>query len=73
MLPLGLEVAAIRGIRVATPAGRLLSVPVLGAWLDGLERLATRWPALSRVAGFVVVILKRTAAARPTRQDGRRA
>lgn len=72
MLPTGLEVAGVRGIRVATPAGRLLSVPVLGPWLDGLERLATRLPALWRVAGFVVVILRRTAAPiRAARQDGR--
>lgn len=72
MLPPGLEVAGVRGIRIATPAGQLLSVPVLGSWLDGLERLATRLPALWRVAGFVVVILKRTAAPIPAaRQDGR--
>lgn len=72
MLPSGLEVAQVRGIRIATPAGRLLSVPVVGPGFAGLERLATRLPALWRVAGFVVVILKRTAVpTRAARQDGR--
>jgi ubiquinone/menaquinone biosynthesis C-methylase UbiE len=65
MLPAGLEVDQVRGIRITTPAGRLLSVPVLGSWLDGLERLATRLPGLWRVAGFVVVILRRTTAPIP--------
>lgn len=72
MLPAGLEVADVRGIRVTTPAGQLLSVPLLGPWFAGLERLATRLPALWRVAGFVVVILKRTATPTPPAgQDGR--
>ncbi len=71
MLPPDLEVDQVRGIRITTPAGRLLSVPVLGGWLDGLERLATRLPALWRMAGFVVVVLKRTAAPIPAaRQEG---
>jgi len=71
MLPTGLKVAGVRGIRIATPAGRLLSVPVLGPWLDGLERLATRLPALWRVAGFVVVVLERTSGPiLAARQDG---
>lgn len=72
MLPTGLEVEAARGIRITTPAGRLLSVPALGSWLGGLERLATRLPALWRVAGFVVAILKRTAVPLgAAREDGR--
>ncbi len=72
MLPPGLEVDQVRGIRITTPAGQLLSVPLLGPWLDSLERLATRMPALWRVAGFVVVILKRTAAPiRAAHRDGR--
>jgi len=72
MLPPGLRLDAVRGIRVATPAGRMLSVPVLGPCLAGLERLATRLPALWRVAGFVVVVLKRTATPSAARQDGQK-
>ncbi len=69
MLPEGLILEQVRGIRVATPAGSLLSVPVLGPALDSLERVATRLPALWRVAGFVVVILKRTAAPIPEARE----
>ncbi len=59
MLPPDLDLEAVRGIRVLTPAGGLLSVPLLGRWLGSMERLATRLPALWRVAGFVVVTLRR--------------
>ncbi|MFH2005640.1 MAG: class I SAM-dependent methyltransferase [bacterium] len=60
MLPTELVVEAVHGIRIVTAAGSLHSIPVLGALLGRLERWATGTPGLWRLAGFVVVTMRRT-------------
>jgi SAM-dependent methyltransferase len=59
-LPPGLVMEAVRGIRVVTPAGRLLGWPAVGPALCRLERRLTSLPVCHWVAGFVVVVLRRT-------------
>jgi ubiquinone/menaquinone biosynthesis C-methylase UbiE len=59
VLPPGLTVERVRGIRLLTPAGRLLQLPVLGRLLAGAESLGARLPGVWRLAGFVVVVLTR--------------
>ena len=59
ILPSGLRVEAVRGIRIITPAGALLDLPIIGSALGHLEQLVSRAPIFWRAAGFVVVTLRK--------------
>ncbi len=58
-LPEALSLHTVRGVRVFTPVAQLHDVPLLGAALGRAERLATQTALLSRLGGFLVVVLDR--------------
>jgi ubiquinone/menaquinone biosynthesis C-methylase UbiE len=58
-LPASLRLLATRGIRVVTPIGSLLSIPLLGSALGALERWATSAPLLRGLGGFLLIIARK--------------
>jgi len=56
--PPSMKIEAIRGVRVAIPAAKLLDVPLAGPLAARADRLLARTP-LARVAGFVVVAARK--------------
>ncbi|HOU55255.1 MAG TPA: class I SAM-dependent methyltransferase [Myxococcota bacterium] len=59
LLPQGLRLERVRGIRVAIPAALLMRVPVLGAALAFQDRVLGRLPGTSRLGGFLVVVARK--------------
>jgi len=55
MMPASLELVGIRGIRIVTPAAFAHRIPLLGAALPRLERLAMATP-LRYFGGFIVAV-----------------
>ena len=60
LLPAGLRPESVHGIRTLTPAGRMLSWPMLGRALCLAETALSARPRLFGLAGFLVVTLRRT-------------
>jgi ubiquinone/menaquinone biosynthesis C-methylase UbiE len=60
ILPPGMKVVELRGIRVLTPAAFVHKIPVVGSGLAWAEKHAARSP-LRWVGGFVVAIARREA------------
>lgn len=58
-LPRGCEIEAVRGIRSVTVVGRLLDVPVVGDFLEKLERRVADSKVGAAVGGFVVYRVRR--------------
>jgi ubiquinone/menaquinone biosynthesis C-methylase UbiE len=58
-LPPDLELVGHRGVRVFTPIAQVHQVPGLGALLGAAERWAAGAPLLSRLGGFLIVILRK--------------
>ena len=60
LLPPGMRVLGVHGIRVAIPAAVLMRIPVLGPAVAAHDRLLSRTP-LARFAGFTVVVARKPA------------
>jgi ubiquinone/menaquinone biosynthesis C-methylase UbiE len=58
LAPQGTRFVGARGVRIVTPAARVLGIPVLGSLLKRAEHALCDTP-LRALAGFYVVILKR--------------
>jgi len=58
LMPPGVRVVEVRGIRVLTPVSHLHRVPLLGRVLAAAERACTRSP-LRYFAGFLVAVARR--------------
>ena len=58
-LPPELELVGTRGVRVVTPLAQLHDFPLLGKLLGAAERAAGRTPLLRRLAGFLIVVLRK--------------
>jgi ubiquinone/menaquinone biosynthesis C-methylase UbiE len=58
-LPAGIEVVAVRGIRVVTPVSHVFRVPPLARAFRALERATCDAPALRRLGGFLVVVARK--------------
>jgi hypothetical protein len=58
LLPPGLRVEAVRGIRIVTPFAQVHQVPLLGRWVQKLERGLADTKA-AYLAGFFVVVLRK--------------
>jgi ubiquinone/menaquinone biosynthesis C-methylase UbiE len=58
-LPAGLHLVRHRGVRVLTPLAQAHSLPGVGALLSVAERLAADAPLLSRLGGFLIVVLRK--------------
>jgi ubiquinone/menaquinone biosynthesis C-methylase UbiE len=60
-LPPGLEVVAVRGVRVVTPFSHVFRVAPLGRAFRALERAACDAPLLRRLGGFLVLVVRKPA------------
>lgn len=58
MLPPGVTLEGFRGVRVFTPVARAVSLPVVGAVLSHVERIALDSP-LARFGGFLVAVIRK--------------
>jgi SAM-dependent methyltransferase len=58
-LPPRVRIVDMRGVRVLTPFAQLHDLPLLGPLLGSAERAAADAPVLRRLAGFLVVILRK--------------
>ncbi len=58
-LPPGLRLIGQRGVRVVTPLAQAHQIPGLGRLLGAVERWAADAPLLSRLGGFLIVILRK--------------
>jgi len=61
-LPPGLEVVAVRGVRVVTPFSQVFRVAAVGRAFRALERAACDAPLLRRLGGFLVLVARKPAA-----------
>lgn len=59
-LPEGVKLVGTRGVRVFTPVAQLHDVPVVGRLLGAAERAASRAPVLRDLAGFLIVVLRKS-------------
>ena len=59
-LPAGCRVVALRGVRVATPVAAAHRVPFLGAALRRLEWALADAPLLSRLGGFLILVVEKS-------------
>jgi SAM-dependent methyltransferase len=60
MLPADAEIIGLRGVRVFAALPQALRAPVLGPALTRLETWAADAPALRRLGGFLIVIVRRS-------------
>jgi 2-polyprenyl-3-methyl-5-hydroxy-6-metoxy-1,4-benzoquinol methylase len=58
MLPPGVEVEDVSGIRIAAPVAGAFNLPGVGRVVEATERLLSRSPA-RRLGGFLILILKK--------------
>jgi SAM-dependent methyltransferase len=60
-LPAGLEVVALRGVRVVTPFSHVFRFGPVGRAFRALERAACDAPLLRRFGGFLVLVVRKPA------------
>ena len=59
LLPQGVRIATLRGVRIVTPVPQIHKVPVLGPLVARLEHALADVPVLRRLGGFLVVVAQR--------------
>ncbi len=59
ILPRGTELAGFRGVRVVTPAARVVSLPLVGRAVSALEHRLLDSPA-AMFGGFLIAVIRRT-------------
>jgi SAM-dependent methyltransferase len=59
-LPPGVELTAVRGVRVLTPTSRVWRIPALGSLFERAERVACDLPGLRRLGGFMILVCRKT-------------
>lgn len=58
-LPLGVELIAVRGVRVVTPSSHVFRVPQLGRLFSWAERAACDLPVLRNLGGFMILVAQK--------------
>jgi ubiquinone/menaquinone biosynthesis C-methylase UbiE len=59
ILPAGTEIVGLRGVRVFAALPQALRAPVIGPLLTRLETWAADAPALRRLGGFLIVVIRK--------------
>lgn len=59
-LPANVQLEAVHGIRVATPAAQLHDLPLVAPLLARFERVARDLPGLRRLGGFLIIVARRS-------------
>jgi SAM-dependent methyltransferase len=58
-LPPGLDVIAVRGVRVLTPTSKLWAIPGLGGLFERAERAVCDLPGARHLGGFMIVVARK--------------
>ena len=58
-LPPGVQLVAVRGVRIFTPTSKLWAVPGLGGLVEKAERLACDLPGFRRLGGFMILVARK--------------
>jgi ubiquinone/menaquinone biosynthesis C-methylase UbiE len=59
-LPAGVELVAVRGVRVVTPASHVFAWPPLGKLFTWAERAACDAPLLRNLGGFLILVARKS-------------
>ena len=58
-LPAGVDLVAVRGVRIFTPTSKIWAVPGLGGLVEKAERLACDLPGFRRLGGFMILVARK--------------
>jgi len=62
-LPAGVELRAVRGVRVVTPSSHVFAYPPLGRLFSWAEHVACDAPLLRNLGGFLILVAQKTGGA----------
>ncbi len=60
-LPAGVDLIAVRGVRVVTPTSAVFRFPPLGRLFGWAERAAADMPLLRNLGGFLILVAQKRA------------
>ena len=64
-LPAGVQLVAVRGVRVVTPVSHVFAWPTLGRLFAWAERAACDAPLLRNLGGFLILVARKSSDATP--------